>query len=216
MPFPTTPSNTLEQLQYDVSCWVDQSSDEFYDSINEIIQRAEKRIWRNLNVAVGYHKIDNGSLTSGVETQSIYPSEDYSVITSIRLSSEDYLLNKNETFISELNDEVDSGVPRYYCVSSDDGYEPVVLIAPIPDSNYQYVMEYRTLTSLIDNTDGTWLTSNASDILFHATVLESLIFLKYPKDQIAAEEQVFKLLMEQLNGLYIKEARKGYFERAIG
>ena len=216
MPFPTTPSTTLQQLQYDVSCWVDQSSEEFYESINELIQRAEWRIWRDLDRAVGYHKIASGSLSASVEVQSIYPSDAYSVVTSLRLIEGDYLLAKNETFISEINDEVSTTEPRYYCVSSDDGYNPLLMVAPIPDTNYQYVLEYRTLTSLVDNTNGTWLTANASDILFHATVLESLIFLKYPKDQIAAQEQMYNMLLTQLKDLYFKEMRNSYFQRSNG
>lgn len=67
------------------------------------------------------------------------------------------------------------GTPAYYC---DFGFNNI-LIVPTPDSEYPFQFSYMQEFPPINTENQTnWLTVNAPEVVFFATLLEAMIFLK--------------------------------------
>lgn len=203
MPFPTSASNALEQYQIDVSCHAENDAEEFYEEINDIIQRAEFHIWTDSQGILGFRHEDIVELTPSQEAQDIHPEGDYVVVTAVKVmddtGEEFHLLYKDESFIQELNQEADDDMPRFYCATGQEtGGSNKILLAPMPDDNYQGIVEYIAFDSLIDSPTGTWLTREAGDVLFYAILIDAYTFLKADPKYIAELDIEYRDALEHL------------------
>lgn len=203
MAFPTTPTNSLEQLQYDISKYFDQDSSEFSNDVNDIIRLGELRVWRDTDGAFGFRKISTGSLIPSTSIQSIFPASPYSLITSMLVGTS-FLLNKNETFIQAVNAELSSGTPIYYALTSNDNSTGCILLAPSPSTSLTYTIEYRSANSLLDFPNGTWLYFNAYDLLFNACLVEAVPYLRYDQEQMQDAELFYTESLGFFNIEYLK------------
>ena len=81
--------------------------------------------------------------------------------------------------------------------SSSDG--STLLIAPLPDASYSVELTYlHRPNSLVTDTTGTWLSSNARNALLYGTLVEAYTFLKGDQDIMALYENRFVQEIERL------------------
>ena len=126
-----------------------------------------------------------------------------------------YLSKKHSSFMQEYSKDIaDSslrGLPKYYAdydkelpTAADDG--STLLVAPVPDTNYSVELTYlHKPNSLVTDTTGTWLSTNARNALLYGTLVEAYTFLKGDQDIMALYENRFMQEIERLK--YRAEAR---------
>ena len=119
-----------------------------------------------------------------------------------------YLSKKHSSFMQEYSKDIaDSslrGLPKYYAdydkelsTAADDG--STLLVAPVPDTNYSVELTYlHKPNSLVTDTTGTWLSTNARNALLYGTLVEAYTFLKGDQDIMALYENRFMQEIERL------------------
>jgi hypothetical protein len=74
-----------------------------------------------------------------------------------------------------------------------------LIIAPVPDANYSVELTYLYKpTSLVTDTTGTWLSTNAKNALLYGALVEAYTFLKGEQDLMALYENRFMQEIERL------------------
>lgn len=86
------------------------------------------------------------------------------------------LLKKTDDFIIDYwPNSTNTGVPKYYADESETQY----LLAPTPDSAYTYEIKYVKAPGKLSTTNATnYFVSNCPDMLFKATIVEMVKFMK--------------------------------------
>jgi hypothetical protein len=79
----------------------------------------------------------------------------------------------------------------------------------VPDSNYSVELHYLFKpTSLVTDTTGTWLSTNARNALLYGCLVEANIFLKGESDMQQQYEQRFMMEISRLKNLAEARGRR--------
>jgi len=95
-------------------------------------------------------------------------------------------------------------LPLYYgqfdkelSTGSDNG--STLIVAPVPDAAYNVELSYLYKpTSLVTNTTGTWLSTNARNGLLYASIMEAYTFLKGEPDLLQLYESRYQAEISRL------------------
>ena len=119
-----------------------------------------------------------------------------------------YLLKKHSSFMQEYNKDISDtslrGLPKYYAdqdkeLSSGSNAGSTLIIAPVPDANYSVELTYlHKPNSLVTDTTGTWLSTNARNALLYGSLVEAYTFLKGEQDLLQLYENRFVQEIERL------------------
>ena len=212
-----TPVNYLNNLKNHVINSIEDDYEDLEDCLDQIVRRAELRIFRDTRGAVGFRKYSSGSLTQEVVIQDIVPSEAKSVLgLRVKKTTDTRYYNlksRDESYINKLNLTLASNRPEFYCVTSNDAYEPIIIVAPKPASNDNYKLEYRVLNSIVDNPTGTWLAERAYDLLVSGTMVEALLYIKADMTEVKTAlegytERLKAFLRQQVKAAHGTEYRQ--------
>jgi len=125
----------------------------------------------------------SGSMTSS--NKFLQKPSDYLAsfsLSYVNSSSENvFLLQKDVNFIQEYNpNSSTTGSPKYYASYDVDSF----IVAPTPDSNYTVELHYfyRPTSLTTDASGTTWISTNASDALLYACLIEAYTFMKGEQD----------------------------------
>ena len=153
--------------------------------IDVIIQQAEQRIYRDVQIPV-LKKNVVGNLTSGNRYLTI--PDDYLATYSLAVNnngSYEYLLPKEVEFMREAYPVTSiTGVPRYYGIFDDN----TIIIGPPPNQGYDVELHYYYEPPSIVTTNQTWLGDNAEDALLYACLVEMYTYLKGEADLLQTYE----------------------------
>lgn len=204
---------THANLRSAIQTYMENTASDFVADLDNIIQTAEERIQRELDLDF-YIQTVTGTLGSSTEiltkpTDLETVRSFYVFTTAGRMVG---LQRKHESFCREYwaTPTLDA-FPRYYA----DVDEASFLIAPTPDQAYTYNLNYKAqATGIATSTAGTWLSQHAPDVLLFACLAEAARYMKQPPDVIAVWEAKYKeaaaaLVKQQLMGGRTDEYRKG-------
>ena len=98
----------------------------------------------------------------------------------------------------DISDTSLRGKPLYYAdfdkeLSSASNNGSTIIVAPVPDQAYSVELHYLYKpNSLVTDTTGTWLSTNARNALLYASLVEAYTFLKGEPDLMALYENRFQ------------------------
>ena len=183
---------TYAELLQKVRDYTEVGSTVLTDSIIQgMIRDAELRIFRevdadytreyataNLNINSPYLDLPSSPATTGTRTSIIVRS--ILVFDSNQSpTTKEYLEKRDTSFIFEYNSTGATGVPKYYA----NWKETTLIMAPAPDAQYKVQLSYIYSPEELSATNTeTYVSKNASDLLFNAVMVNAYEFLKGPMD----------------------------------
>jgi hypothetical protein len=183
---------TYAELLQKVRDYTEVGSSVLSDSIIQgMIRDAELRIFRevdadytreyataNLNINSPYLDLPSSPATTATRTSIIVRS--ILVFDSTQTpTTKEYLEKRDTSFIFEYNSTGSTGVPKYYA----NWKETTLIMAPAPDAQYKVQLSYIYSPEELSATNTeTYISKNASDLLFNAVMVNAYEFLKGPMD----------------------------------
>ena len=210
---------TLAELKTLIQNYVENEETTFVNSLDDFIKNAEERIFELVQFDF-FRKNVTGTLTSG-NTYLTTPT-DYQTSFSLAVIDGNgdyhYLDKKHPTFMREFSvdptDTTARGQPLYYAdfdkeLSTASNNGSTIIVAPVPDSNYNIELHYLYKpNSLVTDTTGTWLSSNARNALLYGSLVEAYIFMKGENDLLQQYEQRFAGEINRLKNLAEARGRR--------
>ena len=210
---------TLSELKTLIQNYTQNTETTFVATLDDFIKNAEERIFELVQFDF-FRKNVTGTLTSG-NTYLTTPT-DYQTSFSLAVIDGNgdyhYLDKKHPSFMREYSvDPTDStlrGLPKYYGdfdkeLSTASNNVSTIIVAPVPDSNYNVELHYLYKpNSLVTDTTGTWVSSNARNALLYGSLVEAYIFMKGENDLLQQYEQRFASEINRLKNLAEARGRR--------
>ena len=209
---------TLTELKSLIQDYLQNTETTFVNNLNEIIKNAEERLFEEVEFDF-FRKTTTGTLTAGSRLYTAPSDFVLAFSFTVKDSSDDYnyLIKKHPSFLLEYDvDPTDSskrGLPKYYADYDkelfDDPEGSTLVVAPVPDSNYTFKLNYLYKpTSLTSNSSGTWLSQNARNGLLYACLLEAYTFMKGDPDLLQLYETRYNQELARLKNRAEARGRK--------
>jgi hypothetical protein len=172
-------------------------------TLDDIIKNAEDRIFE-LVQSDFFRKNVQGNLATGNRFLTCPTDFLSSFSLAVIDANNDYefLLKKHSSFMQEYTVDVSDTAlrskPLYYAdfdkeLSTGSNEGSTIIVAPVPDQNYSVELHYLYRpNSLVTDTTGTWLSTNARNALLYASLVEAYTFLKGDADLMATYENRFQ------------------------
>jgi hypothetical protein len=172
---------TYAQLVQSIKDWTANSETTFTGEVDFIIELAEKRIFREVDLNYA-RKHATATLSAG----DVFLSKptDAVVLRSVQTidasSDRIFLLQKDKSFIDDfITDRNATGTPRYYAHWDNDTV--FVVPASTVDITIEMGYTYRPAGLSSSNTT-TWVSTEAPDALLYACLVEASLFMKEAVD----------------------------------
>ena len=193
-------------LRTQIRNYTEVSSTVLSDSIIEnIVLNAEYRIARDVPIDA-YKAVATGNLVTNqdfvnlpagalfVRAVQVYTS------TSVTTGANVFLEKKDMSYLEEyISANTDTGTPKYYAMkgggtgntSSTSGS---ILLAPVPDSTYEYQIHYNVMPTKLEATDNetSYISLNFPNGLLYCCLAEAFGYLKGPMDMLQLYESKYK------------------------
>lgn len=185
--------STLVQAIKDIA---EDDGQEFSDYIPVAIDLAEERLFRELDLPDIEDKVF-GTLTPNLAGLVKPTGYEFISYFTIDISGRKRnLLKRSESFINDYwPDATITEVPKYYCDANSAAFK----IAPTPESNYPYEIKfYKKPTKLGTSNPTNYYTDSCKDLLFSASMLEMVKFMK-AWSQLPIWEQTYNAQRESWN-----------------
>lgn len=196
----TTSYSGLQNLVQD---YCEDTSDEFTNNWQTLLNRAEDRCINDLDLSI-WNKSTTTSTADGVQTVSKPSGAD--LVRTIRdTTTGRYLQRRSFDYVSEYGG---SGAPIYFY--EEETGTPKFYFAPTPDGVYSLVVRYLSRPSRLTESNTTnWLTDNAAWMLLYACLVEAEHFLIDPS-RIQEYEMEYAKATNSLRGQYRSLAQRDY------
>ena len=186
------------QLKTAIRQYSEVDSNVLSDSIlDTIVQQVEDKLFREIQIDA-YRQYATTNMTTGNRYISV-PSG-LRVIRYVQITDGDgnqsYLEQKDSSFMAEYDPTPGSsyGTPKYYANWDEDTW----VVAPTPSADFSVLMAYYkqpdTITSADSNTS--YISNNASDLLLYGSLVETYGYLKGPADMVQFYEQKYQTARE--------------------
>jgi hypothetical protein len=192
---------TYAELQTAIKDYLQNTETTFVNDLDTIIKQGEERILKIIRLPV-FRKNVTGTLTDG-NTYLSTPSDfmdDFS-LAIISSSNHSYLLRTDVSFIREAYPNSSTeGTPKHYALFDDTSF----IVGPTPDADYSAELHYfyRPTSITAGASDGTtWLSTNASNALLYACLLEGYIYMKGEPDLLQVYDGRYKEALARLKNL---------------
>lgn len=172
--------------------YVEDDSAEFSSAVQGIVNRAEERIIRDLDLSI-FNATASGSTSSGVGSFTKTFSDTH-VHAIFFTAAKEHAERRTREFVKNYGG---TGRPLYF-------YEDrtTILWAPVPDATYTYEMTYVVRPNpLSASTQTNWLTTNVGDALLWASLVEAEAFLLAP-ERVAEFEQKYQQMLGPIRALW--------------
>lgn len=199
----TTTYNELKTLLIE---YVEDESSELDNMIKGAINRAEERLYRDLDLViwntatVGTTSNNNGNITK--------PNSDTHIHTIIMGPSGDYVQRRSMDFVFMLapNRSTGTGQPIYYHED-----QSKIYWAPVPDDAYAYTIIYSIRPTPLNPSSNTtnWFTQNVADALLYASLVECESFLVAP-ERVQEFEGKYQQQLGPIRGIWRHVSQKAY------
>jgi hypothetical protein len=178
--------------------YVEDTSDEFSDNVQGVINRAEERILRDLDLGLW---ITDQSVSTAIGTATLTKPTAAHVLKAVYYGSTP-LLRRTREFIDMYGG---SGVPLYFHEE-----ETRLRFAPVPDAVYALTAKFLNRPApLSASTQANWFTEKCADLLLNATLVEAERFLIAP-ERAQEFEATYAGLLNALRAHYRDAAERDY------
>ena len=213
---------SYSDLRTNIRTYTEVDSSVLSDSVIEnIVLNAEYRIFREVP-SDAYRTSTTGNLVTNqdfvnvpagalfVRGVQVYDS------TSVTTGSNIWLEKRDVTFLEEyVSANTSTGKPKYYAMkggatgntSSTSGS---ILLAPVPDSTYEYQIHYNRIPDKLEATDNetSFISLNFPNGLLYAALVEAYAYLKGPMDMLQLYEAKYKEEVQKFGGEQIGRRRR--------
>ena len=192
---------TYAELQTAIKDYLQNTETTFVNDLDTIIKQGEERILKIINLPV-FRKNVTGTLTDG-NTSLSTPSDfmDAFSLAIISSSNHIYLLRTDVSFIREAYpNSATTSTPQHYALFDDTSF----IVGPTPDADYSAELHYfyRPNSITAGASDGTtWLSTNASNALLYACLLEGYVYMKGEPDLLQVYDGRYKEALARLKNL---------------
>jgi len=213
---------SYSDLRTNIRNYTEVDSSVLSDSVIEnIVLNAEYRIFRdvpsdayrtsttgNLVTNQDYVNVPAGALfVRGVQ---VYDS------TSVTTGANIWLEKRDLTFLEEyVSANTSTGKPKYYAMkggatSNTSTTSGAILLAPVPDSTYEYQIHYNRIPDKLEATDNetSFISMNFPNGLLYAALVEAYSYLKGPMDMLQLYEAKYKEEVQKFGGEQIGRKRR--------
>ena len=213
---------SYSDLRTNIRSYTEVDSSVLSDSVIEnIVLNAEYRIFRdvpsdayrasttgNLVTNQDYVNVPAGALfIRGVQ---VYDS------TSVTTGSNIWLEKRDATFLEEyVSANTSTGKPKYYAMkggatSNTSTTSGAILLAPVPDSTYEYQIHYNRIPDKLEatNNETSFISMNFPNGLLYAALVEAYSYLKGPMDMLQLYEAKYKEEVQKFGGEQIGRRRR--------
>jgi hypothetical protein len=213
---------SYSDLRTNIRTYTEVDSSVLSDSVIEnIVLNAEYRIFRDVP-SDAYRTSTTGNLVTNqdfvnvpagalfVRGVQVYDS------TSVTTGANIWLEKRDVTFLEEyVSANTSTGKPKYYAMkggatgntSSTSGS---ILLAPVPDSTYEYQIHYNRIPDKLEATDNetSFISLNFPNGLLYAALVEAYAYLKGPMDMLQLYEAKYKEEVQKFGGEQIGRRRR--------
>tara|TARA_R100000951_G_scaffold58914_1_gene49563 strand:- start:48 stop:683 length:636 start_codon:yes stop_codon:yes gene_type:complete len=200
---------TYAELVQAIKDYTDNQETTFVDQINQFIKNAEERILYDVQLPV-FTKNQQGVLASDNKYLAL-PNDflapfSLSVITG---NNYHFLLNKDVNYLQEaFPDTTETGRPEFYAIFDDTN----LLVAPVPDAAYTVEFHYLYQPAGISSSNATtWLSTNASNALLYASLIEAYVFMKGEADLMTYYQTRYQECLPRVKNLGEGRDRKDIY-----
>ena len=170
--------------------------------LNDIIEHAESRIFRNADLDV-FKKEVTANMSVGnrfLSTPTGILTHRYMMITSPTTSKQIFLELRDTSFLKEYwANFTNTGTPKYYSVFDNNTF----YIAPTPDSAFDTQLGYIARPIQLSSTNTTtWISTNAPEALLYAVLVQAHSYTKGPLEMLLYFEKSYS---EAVKGLGIEQ-----------
>jgi hypothetical protein len=193
-------TTTYDNLVSLLETYVEDTSAEYVSAVGGCINRAEERIFRDLDLSI-FNTITTASTVNGQGfiTLSNTQAPVHSVYST---SLADHLLRRSREYIQAYGG---SGTPLYY-----HGDVSRLYLGPVPDNSYSLDVTYITRPlPLSDSNQTNWFADNVADLLLFASLVESEKFLIAP-ERVSEFEADYARLLGPARGFWRDDMQTGY------
>ena len=213
---------SYSDLKTNIRNYTEVDSSVLSDSVIEnIVLNAEYRIFRdvpsdayrtsttgNLVTNQDYVNVPAGALfVRGVQ---VYDS------TSVTTGANIWLEKRDLSFLEEyVSANTSTGKPKYYAMkggatSNTSTTSGAILLAPVPDSTYEYQIHYNRIPDKLEATDNetSFISMNFPNGLLYAALVEAYSYLKGPMDMLQLYEAKYKEEVQKFGGEQIGRKRR--------
>jgi len=167
---------TYAELVQALKDYTDNQETTFVSQIDQFIGNAEERILFDVQLPV-FTKNQQGTLAASNKYLAL-PNDFLAPFSLSVTASGNYyfLLNKDVNYLQEAYPDVtETGRPQFYAIFDDTN----LLVAPTPDSAYTVEFHYLYEPAGLSSTNTTtWLSTNATNALLYAALIEAYVFMK--------------------------------------
>ena len=167
---------TYAELVQAIKDYTDNQETTFVSQIDQFIGNAEERILFDVQLPV-FTKNQQGTLAASNKYLAL-PNDFLAPFSLSVTASGNYyfLLNKDVNYLQEAYPDVtETGRPQFYAIFDDTN----LLVAPPPDSAYTVEFHYLYEPAGLSSTNTTtWLSTNATNALLYAALIEAYVFMK--------------------------------------
>ena len=171
------------ELVAQIKNFLEDDSTEFSNSIDAIIDQAESMIFQRLPNLPAYRQSATGTLASGTSSYTISNARIIRNVAVTVSSNVTYLNHRIDSYLKDYWPNASTtGQPIMYSTDSASTSGTVITLAPTPNSNYSYEVEFSApATGLSSSNTTSWLGANAENALLSACLYEASAFLKAPE-----------------------------------
>ena len=195
---------TLAELKTIIQDYLQNSETTFVNNLDEIIKTVDERIFEDVQFD-NFRKTSSLTFTAG--NKVLTTPTDFVLAFSLAVidsnSDYHYLDKKHPSFMQEYTvDPTDvslRGLPKYYGDQSKQLSGSSIVVAPVPDQNYNVELNYLYKpNSLVTDTTGTWLSQNARNGLIYGCLVEAYTFMKGDADLLQLYAQRYDIEIARL------------------
>jgi len=174
--------NTYNDLVSGIEVWLEEYGSNFTSSINNVIDLAERRLARDLDLAAFRRTNSATSMVIGTATITKPTIAAPDLLIAIKqiwlsggaLTGPVMLARKPAEVLIDYNSGAANGVPKYYADESD----TVIRFAPPPVATYVVNIRYLSRPAALSTSNQTnWLSTYVYDLLFKAALTEAEKFI---------------------------------------
>jgi len=213
---------SYSDLRTNIRTYTEVDSSVLSDSVIEnIVLNAEYRIFRDVP-SDAYRTSTTGNLVTNqdfvnvpagalfVRGVQVYDS------TSVTTGANIWLEKRDLTFLEEyVSANTSTGKPKYYAMkggatSNTSTTSGAILLAPVPDSTYEYQIHYNRIPDKLEATDNetSFISLNFPNGLLYAALVEAYAYLKGPMDMLQLYEAKYKEEVQKFGGEQIGRRRR--------
>ena len=195
-------SFTFDQLKTAIQDYTENDETTFVNNLSLFIRQAEERILKSVQLSL-FRK--NATASTTASNKFLACPGDFLAPFSLSLAGTDgdkfFIDFKDPSFLQTYTpDSTTTGSPRYYAVFDVGNF----ILAPTPNTTFTAELHYfyRPASITAGASDGTtWLSTNASNALLYACLLEGYIYMKGEPDLLQIYDGRYKEALARLKNL---------------